>query len=106
MERIQELYGFLVSSMRRLNVLKALKNKPLRPFEISKKIKLDGLDMMVKGLCKKLFSETYLYVEVHTYIKTLAESISNIKPNKHLIRYKNTYEEMIYGRQRSEAEAA
>lgn len=74
--------------------------------EISKKIKLDGLDMMVKELCKKLFSETYLYVEVHTYIKTLAESISNIKPNKHLIRYKNTYEEMIYGRQRSEAEAA
>ena len=73
---------------------------------ISKKIKLDELDIIIKDLCKKLFSATYLYVEVHTYIKTLVESIDNIKPNKHLIRYRNTYEEMIYGRQRSKAEAA
>jgi len=39
MERIQELYGFVISSKRRYNVLKALKNKPLRPFEIARKTK-------------------------------------------------------------------
>ena len=74
--------------------------------EISEKIKLDNLDTIIKGLCKKLFSKTYLYVEVHTYIKTLKESIRNIKPNNHLIRFRSTYEEMIYGRQRSKTEAA
>ena len=74
--------------------------------EISEKAGLNELDMLIKELCKKLFSEAYLYVEVHTYIKTLKESIKNIKPNTHLIRFRNTYEEMIYGRQRSKAEAA
>ncbi len=74
--------------------------------EISEKIKLDDLDISIRELCKKLFSTTYLYVEVHTYIKTLEESIKNIKPNEHLIRFRNTYEEMIYGRQRSKAKAA
>src|SRR3989338_4489949 len=74
--------------------------------EASDKIKIDDLGMIIKELCKRLFSKTYLYVEVHTYIKTLKESIKNIKPNTHLIRFKNTYEEMIYGRQRSKAEAA
>ena len=39
MERIQELYGFVISSKRRYNILKALKNKPLRPFEIARKTK-------------------------------------------------------------------
>lgn len=74
--------------------------------EISEKIKLEDLDESIKELCKKLFSTTYLYVEVHTYIKTLKESIKNIKPNEHLIRFRNTYEEMIYGRQRDKAKAA
>jgi len=74
--------------------------------EASDKIKIDDLGMIIKELCKRLFSKTYLYVEVHTYIKTLKESIKNIKPNTHLIRFKNTYEEMIYGRQRSKAEIA
>ena len=74
--------------------------------EISSKIKLEHLDMVIKELCKKLFSETYLYVEVHTYIKTLEESIKNIRPNNHLVRFKNAYEEMIYGRQKSNAEIA
>src|SRR3989338_7217255 len=73
---------------------------------ISEKIKLNDLDMLIKGLCKKLFSEAYLYIEVHTYIKTLKESINSIKPNSHLVRFRNTYEEMIYGRQRSKTEAA
>lgn len=74
--------------------------------EISEKIKLNELDMLIKELCKKLFSETYLYVEVHTYIKTLGESIKSIKPNIHLIRFKDTYEEMIYGSKRGKTEAA
>jgi len=39
MERIQELYGSILSSKRREIVLKALKKKPLRPFEIAKKTK-------------------------------------------------------------------
>lgn len=39
MERIQELYGFVFSSKRREKVLKALKAKPLRPFEIARKTK-------------------------------------------------------------------
>ncbi len=72
----------------------------------SKKIKLNELDTIIKKLCRKLFSETYLYVAVHTYIKTLEDSIKNIRPNTHLIRFKDTYEELIYGKQRSKAEAA
>ena len=74
--------------------------------EASDKIKIDDLGMIIKELCKRLFSKTYIYVEVHTYIKTLKESIKNIKPNAHLLEYINTYEEMIYGRQRSKAEIA
>lgn len=83
---------------------KLLNGKELK--EMPEKIKLSELDMLIKELCKKLFSKTYLYVEVHTYIKTLKESIKNIKPNSHLIRFRDTYEEMIYGRQRSKTEAA
>ena len=39
MERIQELYGFILSSKRREEVLKTLRKKPLRPFEIADKTK-------------------------------------------------------------------
>lgn len=39
MERIQELYGFVFSSKRREKILKVLKTKPLRPFEIARKTK-------------------------------------------------------------------
>ncbi len=74
--------------------------------KISEEIKLNDLDLLIKELCKELFSETYLYVEVHNYIKTLKESIENIKPNNHLIRFRNVYEEMIYGRQRSKTVTA
>ena len=66
------------------------------------KIKIDNLDYMIKGLCKKLFSKTYLYVEIHEYIKTLTESIKKISLNDHLVRYRKTYEEMIYGRIKTE----
>lgn len=39
MEAIQNLYGFVISSQRRIKTLKALKSKPLRPFEIARKTK-------------------------------------------------------------------
>lgn len=84
-------------------------NRLLNPKELknkTSKIRLDEIDIIIKELCKTLFSKTYLYVEVHTYIKTLKESIKNIKPNMHLIRFKDTYEELIYGQQRSKTEAA
>ena len=85
------------------------KNNILDPKELKERIektKLDDMDEMIKELCKTLFSKTYLYVEAHTYIKTLKDSIENIMPNTHLIRFKNTYEEMIYGRQRSKTKVA
>jgi len=37
MEKILQLYGFVVSSKRRIKILKTLKDKPLRPFEIARK---------------------------------------------------------------------
>ncbi len=83
---------------------KLLNGKELK--EISQKIELDDLDSMIKELCSKLFSKTYLYVGVYTYIRTLNDSIKSIKPNEHLIRFRDTYEEMIYGRKRSKAKAA
>ncbi|MBU0756949.1 MAG: hypothetical protein KKF44_02700 [Nanoarchaeota archaeon] len=69
-------------------------------------LKLEDLDFFIKELCTTLFSKTYLYVDIHDYIKTLASSIKNIKPNNHLIQYKNTYEELIYGKRRSKAGTA
>jgi len=36
MEKIQELYGFIITSKRRSDILKSLKSKPLRPFQIAK----------------------------------------------------------------------
>ena len=73
---------------------------------IAWKMQPSDIDGLIKGLCTSLFSRKYLYVEIHSYIKTLEESIKNIKPNAHLLEYINTYEEMIYGRQRSKAEIA
>src|SRR3989338_1253845 len=72
--------------------------------ERTRKITVDELDMLIQELCKKLFSETYLYVEVHDYLKTLEASIGAIRPNTHLVRYKSAYEELIYGRRRGKAE--
>lgn len=64
---------------------------------LSKNLVLADLDNYIKELCQKLFSRTYLYVEIHNYIKTLKDSIESEKPNEHLMRYKKTYEELIYG---------
>ena len=83
---------------------KLLNGKELN--DLSKSISLADLDNYVKELCLKLFSRTYLYVEIHDYIKTLKESIGSEKPNEHLIRYKKTYEELIYGKHSAKAEAA
>lgn len=85
------------------------RNKLIDPKELrerSERIRISEIDMLIKDLCNALFSRTYLYVEMHEYIKTLKESIKNIKPNDHLVRFRDTYEELIYGRQRSKAEAA
>lgn len=62
-----------------------------------RKIELKELDKLFKETCSYLFSDKYLYVEIHDYIKTLDSTIKNIKQNKHLIHYKNVYEELIYG---------
>lgn len=73
--------------------------------EIMAQIKINQIDEMFTNLCKSLFSKTYLYVEVLEYIRTLKESIKNIKQNFHLEHYKNTYEELIYGRKNPETKA-
>lgn len=73
---------------------------------VAEKMGILEIGLIIKDICNSLFSKSYLYVEIHEYIKTLRESISNIKPNEHLVRFKNTYEEMIYGRQRGQAETA
>ena len=85
------------------------KNNILNGKELSKlsnNTTLNRLDIMAKELLKSLFSETYLYVEVHDYIKTLGDSISNIRLNTHLRRFRDNYEELIYGRKRNKAETA
>ena len=85
------------------------KDKLPNPAEIkmlSETITLGEIDDFIKELCKKLYSQSYLYVDIHAYIKTLEESIKNIHPNEHLIRFKRTYEELIYGSQRNKAEIA
>ena len=71
-----------------------------------KKVNVKELDFIVKKLLGKLFSKTYLYVELHNYIKTLTESIKNITPNIHLAHFKNIYEELIYGSSRSQESTA
>lgn len=80
---------------------KILNTKEL--YELLKRTNILDLNRIIKELCKKLFSKSYLYVELHTYINTLNESIKNIKLNEHLIIFKNTYEELLYGKQRSKA---
>lgn len=66
--------------------------------EHSSKASLEELDNFIKELLVSLFSESYLYIELHEYIKTLVESIRNINPKEHLERYTKTYEDLIYER--------
>ena len=66
--------------------------------EYSNKVSLEELDSLIKELLINLFSENYLYIELHEYIKTLQESIKNINPKEHLERFIRTYEGLIYER--------
>ncbi len=68
---------------------------------LSTTISIDEINQIIKLFCKKIFSKSYLYVNLHQYIKTLNVSIQNISLNNHLIMFRNTYEELIYGKQRS-----
>jgi len=73
--------------------------------KITINLTLDELDNMVKIILRQHYSRKYLYVEIHNYIKTLEDAIKTERPNEHLIRCMNTYEELIYGKQRTKAEA-
>ncbi|MEK6949520.1 MAG: hypothetical protein AABX34_04810 [Nanoarchaeota archaeon] len=80
------------------------KNELLNPKilrELVKEASLELLDTYIKGLCTALFTKSYLYVGIHWYIQTLEEDIKSTKHNKNFIQYKKTYEELLYGRQRS-----
>ena len=75
-------------------------NRLINSLELKEKttqLTLSQIDQLLIRICQQLFSKTYLYVELHEYIKTLIASIRNIKQNAHLEHYKNTYEELIYG---------
>lgn len=79
---------------------KLLNGKELK--NIVDKTKNVDINIWMKKISEKLFSKSYLYVAIHEYIKTLDESIKNITPNNHLLTYKETYEELIYGRNTAE----
>ncbi len=84
-------------------------NKLLDPQELKqeiKKINIDRIDYAAKSLFEKLFSKSYLYVELYKYINTLKDSIKRITPNLHLEHFKNIYEELIYGHTRSQKTVA
>ena len=84
MERIQELYGFIVSSKRRENVLKALKNKPLRPFEIARKTKYKA-----PNVSKTLFQlEKHGLVECITPNKDSWRVYAITELGKQVLKYK------------------
>ena len=85
------------------------KNELLNPKRLRELVKggsLELLDTCIKELCTALFSKSYLYVGIHWYIQTLEEDIRATKHNKNLIQYKKTYEELLYGRQRSKGAIA
>ena len=74
--------------------------------EFVKNTSLDHLATYIKELFTALFSKSYLYVGIHWYIQTLEEDIKSTKHNKNLVEYKKTYEELLYGRQRSKEAVA
>jgi hypothetical protein len=86
-----------------------LKNKIIDGSELKDRINnlnLGELDSMVKEMLKKFFSSSYLYVELHDYIKTLNKTIKTEKNIEHLKRYKSVYEEIINETRNSKAETA
>jgi hypothetical protein len=64
---------------------------------ITKSAVREDIDKMIKEVIKHVFSKKYVYIEIHNYIKTLKDAIETERPNNHLIHYKDTYEELIYG---------
>jgi len=84
MERIQELYGFILSSKRREEVLKTLRKRPLRPFEIAKKTKYKA-----PNVSKTLFQlEKYKLVECITPNKSSWRVYSITELGKQVLKYK------------------
>lgn len=84
MEKIQELYGFILSSKRREKILKSLKNKPLRPFEIARKTKYKA-----PNVSKTLFQlEKYKLVECITPNKSSWRVYAITELGKRLLKYK------------------
>ena len=79
-----------------------INGKALKEYSI--KATLGELDNLIKELLINLFSENYLYIELHEYVKTLVESIKNINPKEHLERYIKTYEDLIYERPKNKGE--
>lgn len=71
-----------------------------------KKININRIDFAAKKLFERLFSKSYLYIELHKYIGTLKKSITVITPNFHLKHFKNKYEELIYGSARNQEATA
>lgn len=85
------------------------KDMLLTPIELDAQLKTIGsneITSLVKEFFKKFFSKDYLYVVLHEYIQTLNDTILSVKRNEHLILYKNAYEELIYEKQRNQAEVA
>lgn len=84
MEKIQELYGFILSSKRREKILKALKNKPLRPFEIARKTKYKAPNVSVT-----LFQlEKHKLVECITPNKSSWRVYAITKLGKQILKFK------------------
>jgi hypothetical protein len=72
----------------------------------SEKATLTEIDSISKRMLNKLFSNNYLYVKLHNYVKSLDSAIKAEKSNANLKRYKAVYEEIINDSRRSKAEAA
>ena len=84
MERIQELYGFILSSKRRAEVLKGLRKKPLRPFEIA-----DKTGYKAPNVSKTLFQlEKNRLVECITPGKKSWRVYSITELGKQVLKYK------------------
>lgn len=63
------------------------------------------LNIVYKTILNKFYSKKYLYVELHSYIKSLDAAIKSTPNNSHLIMYRELYKELLYGRARAKKEA-
>jgi len=100
----REMTRFLI-----FNYYLLMENKLLDGLELKKiteSLNIPQLENIVKKLIKKLFANTYVYIALHEYLKSLSAAINAEKSNENLKRYKNLYEEIINETRRSKAEAA